>query len=271
MRNLLINLAIVTVLFTTGLSQAGTCEFVNGSFEDDGLINDVSRQVPNGWDVNVPSDKFTMGTNNSWSTDGSFSLYIFSQWYTPFTAGDQATVSQQIDLTDIIEIKFDLKLDTYLDQWDPNLITAVVLIDDDVVWEPNIANPDIRGEYIDQRCAVEDKYRDGELHKLSLGLRVNIDAASGFPEFYRAWWDSISCYKCESLLMGDFNRDCHVDIEDLRLTADAWLNEVDPNDAINMFKEDDLADYGVVNFYDFAVFADYWLDSIYQQEEQVLP
>ena len=64
MRNLLINMAIITVLFTTGLSQAGTCGFVNGSFEDDGLRNDVTQREPNGWDVNLPSDKFIMGTNN---------------------------------------------------------------------------------------------------------------------------------------------------------------------------------------------------------------
>jgi hypothetical protein len=60
-------------------------------------------------------------------------------------------------------------------------------------------------------------------------------------------------------------------VEDLILTADVWLNEVDPNDTINLFKDDDLADFGIINFYDFAIFADYWLDSSYQQEEQVLP
>jgi hypothetical protein len=271
MRNLLINVTIIAVLLTAGLAQAGVCEIVNRSFEDDGLINDVTQQEPNGWDVNVPSDKFTISTNTSWSTDGRFSLFVSSQWYRPFTAGDEASVSQQINLTDIIEIKFDLKLDTYSGIWDPNLIIAIVLIDDDVVWEPNSASPDIRGEYIGQSYAVEDKYRDDELHTLSFGLRVNVNAESGFPEFYRVWWDSIDCCNSESLLVGDLNRDCYVDVEDLILTADVWLNEVDPNDEINMFKEDDWAGYGIINFYDFAIFADYWLDSSYQQEEQVLP
>lgn len=276
MRNLLINVAIITVLLTASLAQAGVCEIVNGSFEDDGLINDVTQKDPNGWIVNVPSGKFTINTNTSWSTDGRFSLFISSRWYTAFAAGDEATFSQQVNLTDVDEVKFDLKLDTYLGIWDPNLITAIVLIDDDVVWEPNSASPDIREEYIGQSYAVEDKYKDGELHQLSFGLRINVDAANGFPEFYRVWWDSIDCVLyCNGggLLAGDINRDCYVDIEDLALASDVWLNEVDPNDRFNMFRDDDWAGYGIINFYDFAILADNWLDSSYieQQEEQVLP
>jgi len=266
LRNLIAIKVMMLVLFAAGLVQAEICEIVNGSFEDDGPIDDIIVHEPNGWDANIPSDKFIGKTETSWSTDSRFSLFISSRWYKQLNAGDKATVSQQVNLTNIIEIKFDLKLDTYSGtRWDPSLITAILLVDDDVVWEPNSSSPNIRGEYIGQRYAVEDKYRDDEIHTLSLGLRVNVDTVSGFPEFYRAWWDSIDCCNGDSLLEGDLNRDCYVDIEDLMLTADVWLNEVDPNDTINMFKEDDLAGYGIVNFYDFAIFADYWLDSSYQE------
>jgi len=262
MRNLIIVGVAMIMLLAANWARADVCEIVNGSFEDDGQINDIAKQEPNGWVVDVPSGKFTGKTEASWSTDGRFSLFFFSQWFTAFAAGDAATVSQQIYLKDVNEITFDLKLDTYSGlEWDPNIVTAVMMIDDDIVWEPNSTGSDIKGEYLDQIYAVEDKYRDEVLHTLSFGLRVNVDTAEGFFEFYRVWWDSIDCtLYCGGggLLAGDFNRDCYVDINDLKLAADVWLDEVDPFDRRNLFRGDDLAGYGTINFSDFAIYANGW-------------
>jgi hypothetical protein len=155
-----------------------------------------------------------------------------------------------------------LKLDTYSGLgWDPNKVTAVVLIDDEVVWEPNSASSDVRGVYSGQIYAVEDKYRDENLHKLSFGLRINVDADNGFFDFYRVWWDSIACVlHCGGggLLAGDFNRDCSVDINDLKIAAAGWLDEVNTYDRRNLFRSDDSPGYGTINLSDFAVYAEGW-------------
>jgi len=261
-RDLIVVGAMMVMPFAANLTQADVCEIVNGSFEIDGPIDDLIKQDPNGWVASVPSGQFVGKTDASWSTDGNFSLYVFSQWFEAFAAGDVATVSQQVYLTDVNEIQFDVKLDTYSGlEWDPNMATAVVLIDGDAVWEPNAAGSDLKGLYVGQAYTVEEKYRDDELHTLSFGLRINVDTVEGFFEFYRLWWDSVRCtLYCGGggLLAGDFDRDCSVDVNDLRLAADVWLGDVDPYDRRNLFRADDLAGYGTVNFSDFAVYANLW-------------
>jgi hypothetical protein len=272
-RNLIIAGIIMVMLSGTNWTQAGVCEIVNGSFEDDGLIDDIAAQEPNGWEPNIPSGKFAASTDASWSTDGNFSLFLSSQWFTAFDANDAAMVSQDVFLGDVNEITFDLKLDTYSGLgWDPNIATAVVIIDDEIVWEPNGASSDIRGEYTGQSYAVEDKYRDGNPHKLSLGLRINIDTQDGFFEFYRVRWDSIDCVKfCDGggLLAGDFNRDCHVDANDLEQVTDMWLLDVDSNDEHNLYRDDDSYGVGTINFFDLAIFADNWLLSSFIEQQEV--
>ena len=113
MRNLIAIGATMLMLSAAGWAQAGVCEIVNGSFEDDGPIDDIIAQEPNGWDVNVPSGQFTGKIEASWSTDSNFSLSLSSQWFTAFDANDAGTVSQDVFLDDVNEITFDLKLITY--------------------------------------------------------------------------------------------------------------------------------------------------------------
>ena len=273
MKNLIAIGATMLMLFAAGWAQAGVCEIVNGSFEDDGTIDNIVAQEPNGWDVNVPSGKFTGKTEASWSTDGRFSLSLSSQWFTAFDANDAAIVSQEVFLDDVNEITFDLKLSTYTGSaWDPNIATAVVMIDDEIVWEPNGASTDIRGVYTGQSYAVQDKYRDEKPHKLSFGLRINVDTANGFFEFYRVWWDSVECViYCGGggLLAGDFNRDCVVDASDLDQASNLWLLEVESDDKHNLFRDDDLAGYGTINFFDFAILADNWLLRSYIEQQEV--
>ena len=107
MRNLIAIGAMMLMLSAAGLAQAGVCQIVNGSFEDDGTIDDIAVQEPNGWDVNVPSGKFTGKTDASWSTDGNFSLVFSSQWFTAFAAGDAEDWVQgelRPDLTIILDV-----------------------------------------------------------------------------------------------------------------------------------------------------------------------
>jgi hypothetical protein len=273
MRNLTAIWTIALMLFAVGWANAEVCEITNGSFEDDGTIYDITAQEPNGWEPNVPSGKFTGGIDASWSTDGHFNLLLSSIWFKAFDANDAAIVSQDVVLDDVNEITFDLKLDTYTGlAWDPNIATAVVMIDDQIVWEPNSTSADITGEYIGQSYAVEDKFRDGNHHKLSVGLKINIDTQNGFFEFYRVRWDSIDCVLyCDGggFLAGDFNRDCLVDVNDLQQVADVWLFEVESGDKYNLFHDDDLEGIGTVNFYDLAILADNWLLTSYIEQQEV--
>ena len=45
---------------------------------------------------------------------------------------------------------------------------------------------------------------------------------------------------------------------DLKMFTELWLDEVDSNNEYNLFRGDDTTLYGVVNFLDFAVYADTW-------------
>ena len=249
---------VAVALLAASWVRADVCKLVNGSFEDDGRIDDIGAKEPNGWSVNVPAVQFAGYVFRDWVTDGIYNLTLHSK-RTMFEKGAIATISQELYLADVNEIKFDLKLDTDWSEWDPNKVTAVVLIDDDIVWEPNNTGSDIRGLYLGQTCIVEDRYRDEDLHTLSLGIQVNVDEI--LWERYYTYWDLVQCnVYCGGggLLAGDFNRDCYVDINDLKLAADVWLDEVDPFDRRNLFRGDDLAGYGTINFSDFAVFADGW-------------
>jgi hypothetical protein len=272
-RNFIAVGAIMSVLLAAGWANAEVCEIFNGSFEDDGPINDIKAREPNGWEPNVPSGKFTASIDASWSTDGQFSLFLSSMWFKAFDANDAAIVSQDVFLGDVNEITFDLKLDTYTGHaWDPNIATALMMIDDQIIWEPNSASPDIRGEYIGQSFVVVDKFRDGNPHKLSIGLRINVDTQNGFIEYYRLRWDSINCVIfCDGggLLAGDFDRNCLVDAGDLQQVADIWLLEVESADKYNLFRDDDLEGIGTINFYDLAILADNWLLTSYIEQQEV--
>lgn len=251
---------MMVLLLATNWAQASVCGIVNGSFEDDGWLTDITAKEPNGWDVNIPPGKFGGYVKKDWVTDANFNLTLYSGYYVMFNADDMATVSQQVNLTGVNEITFDLKLDTYPSwkPWAPEKCTAVVLIDGDAVWESNSVGTDVRDEYFDQSYTIEDKYKDDLPHLLSFGMRVKV--AEKFWN-YITHWDSITCtIYCGGggFLAADFNRNCFVDANDLKTLADLWLDVVEPNDKCNLFRGDDSAGSGFINLPDFAIFADLW-------------
>ena len=254
----------MVVLLAVNSAQASGCQIVNGSFEDDAWISNIAVKDPNGWLANVPANKFRGYVSSDWRTDGSYNLTLYSEFWQTFAPGDMATVSQQLYLVDFNEIQFDLKLETYaFSPWDPNMCTAIVLIDDEVVWESNSAQADVRGEYRNQAITIGEKYKTPSLHKLSLGIRVNV--AEQLWDRYITHWDYIRCtFYCGGggLLAGDLNRDCYVDVNDLKLLAETWLDKVDPYDRQNLFRGDDEEGYGTINFFDFAAYASIWKGSI---------
>jgi len=249
---------IMVALLAANRVQADVCEIINGSFEDDGWINDITVKEPNGWDVNVPAGEFLGYVHRDWPTEGIYNLTLYTDYYNTFEVNDMATVSQGLNLTDVNEIIFDLKLQTDSLTWDPSKVRAIVLIDDDIVWNSNNLSS---GVYYNRIYTVEDKYRDGNLHKFALGIKVKV--AGRLWRTYYTHWDFIECTGfCGGggLLAGDFDRNCFVDINDLKSMAEVWLDELALDDRHNLFHDDDIIESsgGIVSFLDFAVFADSW-------------
>ncbi len=270
-KNVMVIGVIMVVLLAGNSVRAEGCGIVNPSFEDDSRIDDITVQEPNGWSVDIAEGKFGGFIYTIWPTDGFFNLSLYTN-NVQFYVDDKAMVSQQVDLTDVNQITFDVKLDTKTGTWDPNICTAFLMIDDEIVWEPNSLKADVRGEYRDQVYAVEDKYRDDQPHTLALGLRMNTDIRLWIKSVYQSEWDIVDCVIfCDGggLLAGDFNRDCHVDMKDLALAADVWLLQVESGDKHNLFRDDDLAGYGTINYLDLEILFDNWLLTSYLEQQEV--
>jgi len=263
MMKIIMAIGVIMAVLLAGNSVRGDgCGIVNPSFEDDGRIDDITIQEPNGWSVDISSGKFTGFTYTVWPTDGFFNLSLYTN-NVQFYADDKAMVSQQVDLAAVSKITFDVKLQTKTGTWDPSVCTAVVMVDDDVVWEPNSLETDVRGEYRNQVYVVEDKYRDDQPHTLSLGLRMNTDIRLWVKSVYQSEWDIVDCNVfCggAGLIEGDIDRSCCVDANDLVLLASLWLSdEVEPGDSANLFSGDDeLTSYATIDFRDFANYAVAW-------------
>ena len=256
---------VVIMMLLTNKTKAGVSVVVNGSFEYDGRIdNIIIEKAPQRWccDVNFPSDKFGGWVKNDWSTyvDGGYSLTLYSKAFQSVEIGDIAIVSQQVYLEDVNHIFFDIKLGTeYSDiKWDPNERTAVLLIDGDEVWNSDDLEPN--------EVVVDDKYKDANSHTLSLAIRADVDGLSSWQ--YWAQWDFVRFdAHCEGFgyLPEDLNQDCYVNMFDLEILAQQWLEEA-PAYKYDLFED------GIVDFLDFAVLANRWMgDSFgYEQENKLL-
>jgi len=249
---------VIVMLAFAGYIRADVSVIVNGSFEEDGVIGDIAAQEPNGWDVNLPPNQFDGWVFDEWVTDGSYNLTFYSDSYQAFEVNDMATLSQEVILWDVNNIIFDIRLDTQsaLKVWDPNKRTAVLMIDDEVVWESNDVGLDVRGEYFNQTVNVSGLYDAGS-HKLSLGLRADVNEGTTSIKYYTDWDFIRFDFHCDGFgfLAGDFNRDCYVDFVDFAELVEVWRAEVQPMDERNLFEGDDTEPNGFINFYDFALYA----------------
>lgn len=248
-----IMVVMVMVLFANYV-QAGVSLVKNGSFENDGLINDIIEESPHHWcDVNIPSDKFGGYVYIDWSTHGSYSLTLYSQIFEPLTAGDTAKVSQQVYLENVNQIIFDVKLGTTIGSgWDPAKRSALVLVDGIIVWDSNDLGD---GQYTVEVNNID--INDTNLHTLSLAMRINVSETEWFYE-YLAQWDFVKFdTHCGGFgyLSEDLNHNCYVDMNDLRMLAEQWLAR-EPDYQYDLFQDDKR----IVNFRDYSVLASSWRD-----------
>ena len=255
--------AVIIMIMIANYSHGGLSTLVNGSFEDDGKIDNLRVKEPNGWtDVNLPVDagggaKFGGWVNNDWVTNGSWNLTVYA-YPVAFDANDKARVAQYVYLTDVNAIWFDLMLETYstTKSWDPK---CTVFFEIDNVKVGELYN--VKGQYRNQMYSVAPVYNDNILHKLALVLKINNAVTLSTPHY--AEWDNIR-FSLFTLACGgygyptgDFNHDCVVDFLDYAVLAGEWLNETDPcnpNHICDLYN----FDYGVINFLDFAVYAENW-------------
>lgn len=233
---------------------------MNGSFEYDGEISVVDAEnAPRYWsDINLPAEnndyKFEAGVLESSPTQGDYSLRIVSVKYGEFHINETGWIAQKVNFDEANEIIFDIRLDTQGNKdWNPALRSAVIMIDSNVVWESNSVGDDVRGEYLNQSYTIDPNYKDGRIHTLALGLRVN--SLAGSPIVYQAEWDFIKFnVHCGGFgyLTGDINQDCYVDLADYAQLADEWMKETG-----NIKK--DMDGDGYIDEYDVALFAEDWL------------
>jgi hypothetical protein len=261
MKKVTVVVMVTVVALFVSVARAGVSVVMNSSFEHDGYINDIDEEPPYHWcDVNTPSDKFQgrISDAGDWKTHGDHYLVLYSYSYVVLNAGDEATASQQVYLTDVNEIIFDVNLETGHagDAWHTSRRTAFLKIDEDVVWDSNGlegAPDDIRGEYLDRVYVVAEKYKDANSHTLSLGLRVNQDDWLGTISYVTKWDLVRFDTHCGGFgyLSQDFARDCYIDELDLAVLAKQWLEDV--NEVYDLFKD------GVFNFNDYDLFAQFWM------------
>ncbi len=238
----------------------------NGSFEK---TYDVDDELLTYWcDVNTLDDKFQIYLSESWFTHDvggpGRSLVLRTAFGTTYQAGDTASISQQVYLEKDLEgISFDLDIGTVGSAWNPNYISALVLIDGVPIWYSQ-SLPLSGGAFtgtVDLDADDIANYLGGDVnqvfnddwHKLSLAMRSNV---SGFNLYqFTARWDFVKFNNyCGGLgfLDADLNQDCYVTLADLAVLGLSWMTE--PASA-----KDDLNQDGIVDKTDLGLFAEDWL------------
>ena len=243
---------IILILLVPLSCQAASWIF-NGSFEDNNDLIDITEDPLVGWDANI-HDNF-MGETWDWNSDGQYCLKLSSEGFynADFVAGQQATVSQQVDLTDANKIIFDIYLSSYFyENWDGTKFTAFINIDNSPndIWTSAI---DANGLYYDVNIPVD--FLTGT-HTLYLGIRAEV--TGDLLDYYEAYWDFVKFDTyCggRGYLASDLNLDCYVDFIDFGLMANKWFRS-DLTPADNYL---DLEPDGSMNMFDITILAEQWL------------
>jgi hypothetical protein len=177
-------LLILTVFGLLALwgAGAGAEVIINPSFELDGGTLYWEGPPPTGWSkTNHPS--FGCDDEPHWSTDGQFSLHLYSYTDHSFVAGCYESVYQVIDLTSVAEILFDVQLSAYKlnERQVFRSFEAILLINDTVYWSQRTG-----GTYIDQSINVSNLIG---YHKLE--LRNQALSTGYFDTSYWTEWDNL--------------------------------------------------------------------------------
>jgi hypothetical protein len=255
--------AVFIMIMAAGQLQAAVSIVGNGSFEDDGRIDNIATESPRRWcDVNLPTG-FYGWVKNDWAShgyeEGDGNSLTFRWYDNKANANYTATVSQQVYLGDVTEIIFDIRLDTdwWPDiSWDENKCSAMVLLDGNSIWDSSVLEPN-ETVCVFQNNRINDiNINDENLHTLTLAMEVNITGGTPWYIYYCARFDFVKFdTHCGGLgyLPEDLNCDCYVDMNDLGLFLTQWLTE-QPDYKYDFFEDES----DIIDMYDFGVFAEGW-------------
>ena len=164
-------LVVVMVMVTTVLvcGTGAKATIVNPSFENS-LTGWVTYNDPG---MNrYPEDTF--------ATDGQYNLQLFTEWGTSNTKGDKSGVYQNVSLTDIPKILFDVKLSSH--NYDEPCVfrdyAALFLVDGITYWSQTI-----EGTYLNQ--FVDVSALSGS-HQIELRLEC-IQDENYSPSMWAEW------------------------------------------------------------------------------------
>jgi hypothetical protein len=177
-------LFILTVFGLSAFCGAGASAevIINPSFELDGGTLYWEGLPPTGWSkANHPS--FGCDDDSHWSTDGQFSLHLYSYTDHSFVAGCYESIYQVVDLTGVAKILFDAQLSAYKlnERQEFRLFEAILLIDGAAYWSQRTG-----GTYIDQSINVSKLIG---YHKLE--LRNQALSTGYFDTSYWTAWDNL--------------------------------------------------------------------------------
>ena len=164
-------LVVVMVMVTTVLvcGTGAKATIVNPSFENS-LTGWVTYNDPG---MNrYPEDTF--------ATDGQYNLQLFTEWGTSNTKGDKSEVYQNVSLTDIDQIFFDVKLSSH-NYDEPSIFrdyVAMFIIDGITFWSQTV-----EGTYLNQ--FVDVSAQSGS-HQIELRLQC-INDENYSPSCWAEW------------------------------------------------------------------------------------
>lgn len=243
------SLTILLLMF----SCLANAELTNPSFEEDPFIASfVSDGPPTGWDANIPDD-FDGTVDIFWSSDELRSAALFTKGSKSFDINEVAYISQDVNLMGVNYLFFDMNVmgdyQGFYYEWESEKVTAVVLINDEIVWE---SPSDITGQMINQSVDV-----NGINENATIGFGIRTNLADTFIISWLAMWDNIRL--TESLDLGpcggngylytDLDFSCYVDMNDFALLANYWLYDDFPRHVCDIYED------GIINMIDFAELA----------------
>lgn len=170
---------ILTLLMGSGVYAGG---IQNPSFEPPlRAVTPSPRYLPQGWWPRDSLTSFSSSSTSQWKTDGNLSFELVSRTNRPITRGDyQGLYQNQVDLTGIGTIKFDLRM-TAGSAGAFQHFEASFLVDQVPLWTQNAA-----GIYLDQEVNVA-----GMAGRHRLDIRLTALDSGTFSASYSTQWDNI--------------------------------------------------------------------------------
>ena len=162
------------VTLTSGTGSEITGRITNPGFETSGSWSY--------YETNTGYWYYLPDTTPDWHTEGSCSLYAYNSWRDSFAQGDYLKLTQNVDLTGVDTIKFDVKVDT--SGVSVGTFEISVMIDGVEKWSRTTYD-----EYYDQEIDVSglSGSHELEIHQEAL-------VAYGGGSCVWSWWDNFRTY-----------------------------------------------------------------------------